>query len=256
MVNKRSLLSTALAAGLALVLVACSGGSDTAGSATPSATTASSTPPSPTPSSTPSATSTASTPVAAKPRTKAELTKALLALTDLPAGFAIDPDTSDDGSRLTSKEARCKGVVSVFNTQTAPGSKASVTRLFSGGQQGPFVQETLDAMGSPQAATALISRTRAAVRSCSQAKLTIPGAGTSTVRISELSAPTQGTSPMAVRFAASSGPLAGFELIFVITGLSDVVLGMSFDAPDDLEAATADAYDKAAKVLGTTKTGT
>jgi hypothetical protein len=31
---------------------------------------------------------------------------------------------------------------------------------------------------------------------------------------------------------------------------------MSFDAPDDLEAATADAYDKAAKVLGTTKTGT
>jgi hypothetical protein len=256
MVNKRSLFSTTLAVGLALVLVACSGGSDKAGSSTPSATTVSSTPPPTTPSSTPSATPTASTPAAAKPRTKAELTKALLALADLPAGLAIDPDNSDDGTRLTSKDARCKGVVATFNSQTAPGAKVSVDRLFSGGQQGPFIQETLDAMGSEQAAGALIARTRAAVRSCSQAKLTIPGAGTSTVRISELSPPKYGTSPMAVRFAAASGPLAGFELIFVITGLSDVVLGMSFDAPDDMEAATADAYDKAAKALGTTKTGT
>lgn len=252
--NTRSLFSTALAAGLAVVLVACSGGSDSAGSTpSPTPTTAS-----PTPSATPTPTPTVtrSAPVPAKPRTKAELTKALLALADLPAGFSIDPSDEDDGSKLSSKDAKCASLISLFNSTNAPGAKVSVDRVFSGGQSGPYIQETLDGMGSPAAATALLAKTRAAIQSCHQAKLYISGAGTSTVAVSEVSPPKLGTSPVAVRFAASSGPLAGFEVIFVLTGLSDVILGMSFDRDTDLEEATGDAYARATKVLGTAKTGT
>lgn len=261
MVHKR-FFSAALAAGLVAVLVACSGGSDTSGS--PSASSPSSTAPPSTPApstpapSTPSVKPTVppSAPVPAKPRTKAELTKALLALADLPAGFSIDPDGEDDGTRLSSKEARCAGLVTLFNAPTTVGAKTTVNRLFSGGQQGPYVEETLDAMGSPKAATALLARTRAAVQSCPQAKLKIPGVGTSTVVVSEVSAPKLGTSPVAVRFAASSGPLAGFEAIFVLVGMGDVVLGMSFDSDTDIEDATGTAFDKASEVLGTGTTGT
>jgi hypothetical protein len=197
---------------------------------------------------------TPSAPAAPKPRTKAELTKALLALTDLPPGFAIEPDEGDDGSRLTSTNPKCKSLLTIFNSTTAPGSKASATRIFSGGQEGPYVQETLDALGSPQAVTTLIAATKKAVQSCRQAKLSIPGVGSSTVAISELSAPKTGITPLAVRFSAASGPLAGFEVIIAFTGVGDVVLAMSMDDPGNLEA-TIDAVDKATKVLGTAKTG-
>ncbi|GAA1609214.1 hypothetical protein GCM10009789_74620 [Kribbella sancticallisti] len=256
MVSKRSLLSTAFAAGLALSLVACSG-DDKAGSPAPSTSASSTPPPSSTPSATPSATPTPtpSAPAAPKARTKAELTKALLALADLPPGYAVEPDEGDDGSRLTSSDPKCKGVLTFFNAPSAPGSKVSATRVFSGGQEGPFVQETLDGMGSPQAVTSLIAATKKAVQSCRKAKLSIPGVGSSTVAISEISAPKTGTNPLAVRFSATSGALAGFELVFAITGLSDVVLAMSMDDAGNLEATT-DAVDKATKVLGTAKTGT
>ncbi len=144
MITKRSLTSTAFAAALVLSLVACSG-DDKAGSPAPSSSSSSTPPPSSTPSATPSATPTV--PAAPKVRTKADLTKALLALADLPPGFAIDPDDEDDGSKLSSTDPKCKDTVAIFNSPTALGSKASATRLFSGGQQGPFVQETLDALG-------------------------------------------------------------------------------------------------------------
>jgi hypothetical protein len=59
---------------------------------------------------------------------------------------------------------------------------------------------------------------------------------------------------MAIRISAQGGALDGFELIFAITGVGDVVLGMSLDDVSNLDATT-DAFDKAAKVLGTPKAG-
>src|SRR5207247_3807501 len=79
---QRPIVSAVLAAGLALSLVACGGGSKTTGWSSPSATLSATPTPTPTASST-TPTVAPTTPAAPKPRTKADLTKALLALSDL-----------------------------------------------------------------------------------------------------------------------------------------------------------------------------
>ncbi|MET7283738.1 hypothetical protein ABZS29_36250 [Kribbella sp. NPDC005582] len=256
MVLKRSLVSVTLVAALVTTAAACNGD---AGKATtpPSTTTTSQTPtPSDTPSSAASATPSVVTPPAAKPRTKAELTKALLALSDLPAGLSVDDSSEEDGSKLSSKDAGCKDLVTLFNAHPSPGAKAFAERSFTGGQSGPFFDETLDAMGSPAAVTALLSRTRTAIKSCKQAKLTIPGVGSSTMAVSEIAAPKVGTSPVGARFTADGGALDGLEAVFLFTGLDDVALAMSFDSADGIEEALGAAAAKAKKVLGTAKSGT
>jgi hypothetical protein len=253
---QRPFVSAVLAAGLTLTLVACGGDSDPNTAASPSST----------PSATPTPTATSSTPSvvpttpsapAPAPRTKAMLTKALLALEDLPPGFAIDPDvvSGDDGTKLTSSNAKCAKLVQLFNADTSPGAKIAVTRGFSGGQDGPFVQETLEAMPSATATTALLATIKAAIKACTKAKLTISGAGSSTMVITEVAAPKAGTSPVAVRFSADGGQLDGLEVIFVFAGLDDVLLSMNFDFPDIAEGTLA-AAAKATKVLGTAKSGT
>ncbi|TCO48644.1 PknH-like protein [Kribbella antiqua] len=250
---KRSLVSAVLAAGLALSLVACNGDSKPDSASTPSAT------PTPTPtasSTTPTVAPT--TPAAPKPRTKAELTKALLGLSDMPSGFAVDDsgDGEDDGSGISSTDSRCKEVVKLFNADTAPGSIATAGVVFSGGESGPFVQEDLDALPSAAAATALVNRAKAAIRSCKKVRLTLTGAGTSPARISEISTPKAGTARVGVRFAATSGPLEGFQVTFVIAALGDVVLGMSFDDPSLIGDGVTLAAAKANRTLGTAKAGT
>jgi hypothetical protein len=251
---QRPLVSAVLALGLTLTAVACGGDSKPDSASTPSATPT----PTPTPtasSSTPSVVPT--TPAAPAPRTKATLTKALLALEDLPAGFAVEPDTGgDDGTELSSTNSRCKKLTQLFNADVSPGAKVTVERGFSGGQNGPFVGERLEAMPSATATTALLAATRAAVKSCTKAKLTIEGVGTSTVSITEVAAPKAGTSPIAVRFAAQSGALEGLEVTFVFAGLDDVLLSMNFDDSSDIEEPTLAAAEKATTVLGTSKTGT
>jgi hypothetical protein len=259
MVNTRSLLSLVLAAGLATTLAACNDKSDKA--ATPPSTSTSSTPPpSTTPApTTPSVTQSAPVPVG---RTKAELTKALLALPELPTGFSIDPDAagpddeSSDDLKLASKDARCKDLVVLFNAVASPGSKATAYQSFTGGQDGPYFDEELDAMASPAAATALLTRTKTAIKSCKKATLTVAGAGTSTVTVSEISVPKVGTNPVGGRFTATTGKMAGLEIFFAFTGVGDVVIAMSFDGGDQVEGALDAAVTKASKALGTAKTGT
>ncbi|MGW1342631.1 hypothetical protein ACWCOV_16405 [Kribbella sp. NPDC002412] len=238
---------------LLLTLVAC-GGSDTAGG---SATT-----PTPTPSASSGTPSAVPTTPAAPPskapvaRTKATLTKALLALEDLPAGFAIDPDAEgDDGTELSSTNAKCAKLVQLFNADSTPGAKVGVTRGFSGGQNGPFVGETLEAMPSAAANTAYLASVKAAVKACGKAKLSIEGVGSSTVTVTEVAAPKAGTTPVAVRFSAASGPLAGLEVTFAFAALGDVLLSMNFDT-SDIEEPVVEAAAKASKVLGTSTTGT
>ena len=252
---QRPIVSAVLAAGLTLSLVACGGGSKTTGSSSPS-TTASATPtPTPTASST-TPTVAQTTPTAPKARTKAELTKALLALSDLPTGLSVDNSgDEEDGSGLSSKDSRCADVVKLFNAKTVPGSTATATRSFTGGQDGPFIDEDLDAMPSATAATALVNRAQAAIRSCRQVTLKITGVGSSPAKISEVSAPKVGSTRFGVRFSATSGPLEGLEINFVIAALGDVVLGMSFDDPNQIQGAVTAAVGKANKVLGTPKAG-
>jgi hypothetical protein len=61
---------------------------------------------------------------------------------------------------------------------------------------------------------------------------------------------------VAVRFSAASGPLAGLEVTFAFAALDDVLLTMDFDDSSDVEEPMIAAAEKAAKVLGTSTTGT
>lgn len=241
----------------AATFTACSGGSSTSGS-TPSATTpattaASSTAP---PSSAPPSSPPSSQP-AARARTAAELKKALLELRDLPSGFAVDTSAGDDDGSASSKDPRCATFIRIMDTDTAPGSKANAARSFTGGQQGPFIDESLDYLGSAKAVAALQASFRSAVRSCRSVTVRFPGEGSSKVSVTEVSAPQIGTGPFAVRLTATGGALDGLEIIMVTTGVDDVVVAMTFVAgtPDDVDGATEAAVGKAKKVLGA-KTGT
>ncbi|WP_328992827.1 hypothetical protein OG394_01075 [Kribbella sp. NBC_01245] len=242
-------------AALPLALTACSGsepGSAPTPSVTPSAT------PTTTPS-TPSITPTPTQPSAPGPRTAAQLTKALLELKDLPSGFSVEPDeaAAEDDVKLSSKDARCARLVALMNTDNPPGSKASAGRSFSGGQDGPYIDVSLDAMGSTQAVTALQKSFKTAIGACRTITLTVPGEGSSPMQVREVSAPVAGQNPVAVRFTATGGGLEGFELTMVTTGVNDVVMALTFVGalPQEIDGATGGAVAKATKLLGGAKAG-
>jgi hypothetical protein len=239
-------------AAFSLTLTACSGGKNT-GSSTPTTSAQSSTPAT---SSTPPGTPISSAPVK---RTAAELTKALLALSDLPSGFAVEPDdTSGVSGAFSSKDDKCRTLVKYLNANEAPGSKATAARSFSGGQEGPYIDFGLDAMGSSKAVTALQQSFRTAVNTCKKVTLRVSGLGTSPMEVREISAPQFGEHPFAFRLTGTSGPLQGREFTMATTGLNDVVLsvGVLGGQPGELDGAAEAAVTKARKVLGGTKSGT
>lgn len=260
----KSLRTVACSAVLMLAFTACSGGTDS-GSPTPSSassstpapasTSPSSTPPAVTPSAVPS-----SNPPAAPARTAAQLTKALLALADLPPGFSLEKDDAGDDSDVTvsSKDSRCAKLVAYTNADNPPGSKASAGQSYSGGAQGPFVDESIDAMGSPAAAQALQKSFKQAVTACRTMTLKVPGEGSSPISVREVSAPAVGTQPVAVRFTATAGPLEGFEVTMVTVAVNDVIVAVTVinGPPEDIEGATTAAVEKAQATLGASRSGT
>ncbi|TDX08307.1 sensor domain-containing protein [Kribbella sp. VKM Ac-2566] len=245
MLLKRIPVPAILVAGLVLTLPACgsgSNGSSTSGSPTSTSTTSKATP-----------TVTATTPAARKPLTKATLTKALLAQSDMPTGFVIDSSEPDEQDGISLTNSRCKQFAKLLNTKSAPGSTATVSRIFTGGQSGPFVEEDLDALPSAPAARALVEQTAAAIRSCKQAKLTLPGDGSSQVTISQVSIPKVGNARIGVRIVADGGDLDGFQVTFVMAALGDVVLSMAFDNPTHIDGTVSVAARKATEVLDAAK---
>jgi hypothetical protein len=193
-------------------------------------------------------------------RTKAQLTKALLVLADLPSGLSVVPEDPSDASAkpFSSKDAKCKTLVKYLNADVAPGSTVSVTRSFSAGQEGPDIDYGLDAMGDAKKVLALQSAYRAAVNSCKKVTLKVAGQGTSSMGVEEISAPKFGEHPFAFRLTGISGPQEGGEATAAITGVNDVILSVFIYAgqPGELDGATKLAVDKAKKVLGGTKSGT
>jgi hypothetical protein len=185
-------------------------------------------------------------------RTKADLTKALLSLEDVPSGFAVDPPSQETGLGASSKDPKCVAFVRFSNATKAPGSTATAERSFSGGQDGPAVDETLDALGTPARVAALQATYRASIRACHRVNVAVPGVGTAPVTVQAVSPPAYGKNPLAARMTFSSGPLKGTELNLVTTGVGDTVLAMSFIGvpPEDVDAATSVAVEKATRVLG------
>ncbi|WP_427893441.1 hypothetical protein ACQHIV_11265 [Kribbella sp. GL6] len=203
--------------------------------------------------STPAVSTPTEVPPAAPVRTAAELKKALLALSDLLSGFSVEADGGADGPQvvLSSKDSRCAKLVAYSNADNPPGSKAAAGLSYSGGSEGPFIDESLDAMGSAAAVRALQTSFRNAVVSCRSMTLKIPGQGSSPISVRQVSAPQAGTDPVAVRFTATSGPLQGLEVTMITTGINDVALSLTIVAgtPDDIDGATETAVDKAKATL-------
>ena len=246
--------TTALVAVSLLAIAGCSGATPS-GTGTAASATAPSTAVTPTPSaatSPPATVSPSRTAPTSAPRTEAALAAALLTLNDLPTGFQ-EEDDEDAGPapRAASPQARCADLVRLTNLEKPPGTRASATAAFSGGQAGPFVGEQLDALGSPRAASSLVRSYAAAVKACRSLRLTVPGTGTSTVTVRAVRAPDV-PGATAVRFTAGDGPLEGLEVTQVLVPVTDVVLSMTFlDAtPEDVEGASGLAVEKAVEVLG------
>ncbi len=243
----------------AAALGACSSGAPAAkgsSSSTSAPTTATSSAPS---SPTSSTSSTTTTQAVAAPRTAAELKKALLELSDLPSGFAIEPPSnSGGGPKASSTDPRCAAFVRLSNADTAPGGKAHAEISFSGGQSGPFIDEALDAFAGAAKVAALQAESKAAIASCSKVTLSVPGAGTSVVTVRPVSPPAYGDTPVAARMNATGGTLDGLEITVVTTGVGDTVASLSFvgATPDDIDGATSAAVDKATQLLGVTPQAT
>jgi len=183
----------------------------------------------------------------------------LLALDDLPPGWSVDaPGQGDDVSpSMTSPSGACRDFVALGNSPSAPGSKASATTSFSAGQDGPFVDEGIDALPSKTAVASLLGRVDAANRSCKTVTVAMAGAGHSTFSVAVVSPPRAGDHTVAVRISAHGGDLDGFEMTQVFTGVGDTVLSLTFVGayPDDFTSSTEAAVDKAQTALGTTAVG-
>ncbi|WP_344252612.1 hypothetical protein [Terrabacter carboxydivorans] len=246
--------SGALLAVPAAVLLASCGPGQASPAAQTSASSATSTTPSSTPTTSSAAPTSAAPPAAAAPkRSKASLEKALLGIDDLPAGFSVEPadQSGEGGPAVSSKDPRCKTLVTIMNADSAPGATANAATSFSGGQDGPWIDEQLAAMGGAERVSAFHAQVRAAVKACSKLTLRLPQ-GTSTMAVRTVKAPTIGKDPVAFRISAQGGPLDGFESTQVATGVGDVELMMSFlgAVPDDIDGGTQVAFDKAEQTLG------
>lgn len=143
----------------------------------------------------------------------------------------------------------------MMNANKIAGSKSEVDRSFSGGSDGPFVDETLDSVGTKQAASHFIDGFSSAVKSCRTLKVTVPGAGSSSVEVRQISIGKIGDATFSARLRAAVGALSGFELIQTGVQTGDVIVGMTsvgLDGPD-AETATTEAVDKVEKTLGTSE---
>ena len=232
----------ALAAAVSLTLTAC-GGDNPASSAGPSSTpSVVATPTESTPTETPTETG----PVK---RTKAELTKALLDLKDLPSGFTTDTD--DHTLLFSAPTSKCKTLVKHLNADEAQDAKVTASNVFAGGQEGPYLDFALDSMSTSKAVGKLLTSYREAVASCKKVSLRFNGQGSTSMEVVELQAPEFGDTPFAFKLTGVSGPKKGLEFATAVSGIGDVALtvGILAGQPGELDSATEAAVEKARTVL-------
>lgn len=162
------------------------------------------------------------------------------------------PDDDEGGGRLSSKDANCTPLTKLLNAETLPGSQGTVGVAFSGGADGSYVQEDLDAMASATAAETVVDDYRKAVKACDRVRLSLPGIGTSSVDVASISFADVGDKSFAARFTADGGALEGFELIQVASHTGSVVVAIAAIGlfPEDAEAAAQDAVEKVEDRLG------
>ncbi|MEO7061231.1 MAG: hypothetical protein ABI083_16030 [Lapillicoccus sp.] len=177
----------------------------------------------------------------------------LIELADLPSGWSIDPPNGTDGGlTMSSSKPACADFVAIAGSANAPGSQASAHVDFSGGQNGPFISEGIDALPDRAAVSALQQRIGSANTACSSVTVTMKNAGTSTFTVRPVSAPQFGDHPVAVRITAAGGDLDGLEVTQFSTGVADTVVSLVFDGayPEEIEQASQTAVEKATQLIG------
>lgn len=187
-------------------------------------------------------------------RTVATLKQALLAEKDLPSGYTAEAKADDDNGATPvarSNDPKCQAFVRLINAEALPGSKASALAAFSGGPDGPFVEEWLEAMGGASAVEKVQAEIKASVDECHEVTVSLPGAGAADMSLTAVDPPAVGAGPVAYRLAAGAGALDGFEITFVHTRVGDTLLTMDFVSidPEAIGGLIASAHDKAARVL-------
>lgn len=153
---------------------------------------------------------------------------------------------------MSSSKPACADFVAIAGSANAPGSQASAHVDFSGGQNGPFISEGIDALPDRAAVSALQQRIGSANTACSSVTVTMKNAGTSTFTVRPVSAPQFGDHPVAVRITAAGGDLDGLEVTQFSTGVADTVVSLVFDGayPEEIEQASQTAVEKATQLIG------
>ncbi len=186
-------------------------------------------------------------------RSTAALKQALLSAADLPKGYAMQPEAEEGGVTPVARSAdpSCRAFVRLINAQRLPGSKASAIAAFAGGNEGPFVEEWLEAMSGPAAVSEVQGQLRSSVADCHEVTVSLPGAGSAPMDLTAVPAPDVGRDPIGYRMAARHGALGGFEITFVHTGVGDTLLTMDFVAidPAQIPGLLRSAHAKAAAQL-------
>lgn len=192
-------------------------------------------------------------------RTSQTLTPALLALSDMPAGFAIEaPSGPEDTLHVASVAgSTCDDFVALANAAHSAGTLADASISFSGGQDGPFIDESIEAVGTQSGVLMVLDAWRKAVTACPRVTVSFPDAKQpSAATVREVSPPAHGSHPVAFRIRATGGDLDGFEVTTVLAGVADTVVTLDFyDVPPSfIDGASGAAVDKATSVLGPAST--
>lgn len=181
-----------------------------------------------------------------------KLKTALLGVPDLPTGWSVASGRADGaGPSSTTSDPKCTALNEVLNASGPDGSLADAAVDFDGGQDGPFVSQRLDSMGTSKAARGFVSGLRRAAEGCSKITLRVPGQGSSSMVVSEVSPPRVGKAPFVVRLTASGGALDGLEVTFLWAPVDDVLLSLNLinAYPDELDGIATDAGAKLTDTL-------
>jgi len=111
----------------------------------------------------------------AKVPTAEELKKGLLALSDMPTGYAASPEESpgtggspqpEDTSSVTSTSAECNRLFNEFGEDSASAEQAVVSTKFEKAATGPFVRHTVESYKDAAVLQKDIAQVRDAVTKC------------------------------------------------------------------------------------------
>ncbi len=187
-------------------------------------------------------------------RTEAELKRALLAGADLPSGLVVVPG-QPSGATVASADPRCAALVTIINAPAPLGSLQHVEERLAGGASGPFVDTSIDELGSVGEVAGEQAQIKDALASCGTVTVAQSGQPPAKVDYTSVPPPRVGQDPVALHAAVVGGGNAGFEFTQVTAGVDDTVVFLSFvNTPQDqIDNITHAAIDHAARVLaGTT----